>query len=34
MTFHRCVQLVPLRTDRYIELAIQRENLEVITVRA
>src|SRR6266496_5274995 len=34
MPFHRCIQLTPLRTRGQVQLAIERENLEVIAMRA
>jgi len=34
MTFHRCLQLAPLRAERQIQLSVEGENPEVITVRA
>src|SRR6266702_7612328 len=34
MPLHRCIQLTPLRAGWQIQLAIERENLEVIAMRA
>ena len=33
MTLHRRVELAPFRADRQIQLAVERKNLEVITMR-
>src|SRR4030095_5901090 len=34
MPFHGCIQLTPFRAGGQIQLAIERENLEVIAMRA
>ena len=33
MTFHRCIELPAFRAEWQIQLAIERENLEEITMR-